>query len=184
MKVVAFDGSKEPRGPVGTRVALIVDRLLELGIDAEVVRLEKVRRTGCTVCGQCGHRTGDLACAGPPEDGLRRCVRKLREADAVLIGTPAYGSHSSPATQALLLRLDHDRRERGDTRLAGKPAAVVVGPRVDGAAAVGADVRRRLEAHGVDVLDVLVAGAGEEGAGAGVEAVASVMASALAARLA
>ena len=182
MKVVAFDGSKEPRGPVGTRVVRIVERLQDLGIDAEVVRLEKIRHTGCSVCGQCGHRIGDVACARPPEDGLRRCVRKLREADAVLIGTPVYGAHGSPSTQALLLRLDHERRERGDTRLAGKPAAVVVGPRVDGAAAVGADVRRRLEAHGLDVLDVLVAGVGEDGARAGIEAVANALASALAAR--
>jgi multimeric flavodoxin WrbA len=180
MKVVAFDGSKEPRGPVGTRVVRIVERLRDLGIDAEVVRLEKVRHTGCSLCGRCGHRTGDISCSGPPDDGLRRCVRKLREADAVLIGTPAYGAHSSPATQALLLRLDHDRRERGDTRLVGKPAAVVVGPRVDGAAAVGAAVRRRLEAHGLDVLDVLVAGTGE--AGTGVEAIAAAVASALSAR--
>jgi multimeric flavodoxin WrbA len=182
MKVVAFDGSKEPRGPVGTRVVRIVQRLRELGVDAEVVRLETVRHTGCTVCGRCGHRTGGVACSGPPDDGLRRCVRKLREADAVLIGTPAYGVRSSPATQALLLRLDHDRRERGDTRLAGKPSAVVVGPRVDSAAAVGAGLRRRLEAHGLDVLDVLVAGVGEDGVDDGVEVLAAEVASALAAR--
>jgi anti-sigma factor RsiW len=70
---------------------------------------------------------------------------------------------------------------RGDTRLAGKPAAVVVGPRVAAASAVGADVRRRLEAHGADVLGVQVAGMEEDQAGGDVEAIAAGLVSALSA---
>jgi multimeric flavodoxin WrbA len=153
MKVVAFDGSKEPRGPVGVRLSSLVERLRGQGVEAEVVRVEKVRVTGCTMCGQCGHRTAKVDCSRPPEDGLRRAVRKIKAADAVVIGTPVYGTHGSPATQQLLIRLEHDRRERGDTRLAGKPAVVVVGPPGSGAGAAATDVRRRLEAHGMRVAD-------------------------------
>ena len=153
MRVVAFDGSKEPRGPVGTRLTRLVEALRADGVEAEVVRIEKVPATGCTMCGQCGQRTGQVGCSRPPEDGLRRCVRKLRAADAVVLGTPAYGAHASPATQELLIRLEHDRRERGDTRLAGKLAVVVVGPPGSGTAAAAGDVRRRLEAHGMHVLE-------------------------------
>lgn len=159
MKVVAFDGSKEPRGPVGRRVARVVERLRDQGVEAELVRLERVRHTGCTMCAQCGHRTGELTCAGPPVDGLRRVVRLLKAADAIVVATPAYGGTGSPTTQEVLLRLEHDRRERGDTRLAGKPALVIVGPPDSGVEAAVARLRRRLEAHAVTVVDVLGAGA-------------------------
>ena len=129
MKVVVFDGSKEPRGPVGVRLSSLVERLRADGVEAELResregprhglhRVRAVRATG----------PASISCSSPPEDGLRRCVRKIKAADAVVIGTPVYGTHGSPATQQLLIRLEHDRRERGDTRLAGKPAVVVVGP--------------------------------------------------------
>ncbi len=126
MKVVAFDGGTYRQGPVGTRLRLLVDALAAEGVEAELVWLEKDRRTGCYMCGQCGHKTGDIACSRPSEDGLRRCVRKIKAADAVVLGTPVYTMRPSPATQELLNRLDHDWLERNDRRLAGKVAAVVV----------------------------------------------------------
>ena len=181
MKVVAFDGSKEPRGPVGVRLSSLVERLKAQGVEAELVRIEKVRVTGCTMCGQCGHRTALVSCSRPPEDGLRRCVRKVKAADAVVIGTPVYGTHGSPTTQELLIRLEHDRRERGDTRLAGKPAVVVVGPPGSGAGAAAADVRRRLEVHGMQVIDAAMpaTGASEEQRAADVDELAGTLLAAL-----
>lgn len=181
MKVVAFDGSKEPRGPVGVRLSSLVERLLADEVEAELLRVEKVRFTGCTGCGQCAHRTCDIGCSSPPEDGLRRCVRKIKAADAVLIGTPVYGTHGSPTTQQLLIRLEHDRRERGDTRLAGKPAVVVVGPPGSGAGAAAADVRRRLEAHGMRVVDAAMpfAGASERRQAADLEELGGTLLTAL-----
>jgi len=160
MKVVAFDGSKEPRGPVGQRLSSLVERLRAHEVEAELVRVENVRVTGCTACGQCGQGSCAIGCSSAPDDGLPRCVRKLRAADAVVIGTPVYGTHGSPSTQRLLIRLEHDRRERGDRRLAGKPAVVVVGPPGSGAGATAADVRRRLEAHGMRVVDATMPFAG------------------------
>jgi multimeric flavodoxin WrbA len=181
MKVVVFDGSREPRGLVGVRLSSLVERLRAHEVEAELVRLEKVRFTGCTGCGQCAHRTCDIGCSSPPEDGLRRCVRKIKAADAAVIGTPVYGAHGSPATQQLLIRLEHDRRERGDTRLAGKPAVVVVGPAGSGAGAVAADVRRRLEVHGMRVADAAMpfAGATEQRQAADVDELAGTLLAAL-----
>ncbi len=184
MKVVAFDGSKEPRGPVGRRVALVVERLQAAGVDAEVVRIERVKGTGCYMCGRCGHRLGDISCSSPPEDGLRRCARKIKAADAVLIGTPVYGTHSSPTTQELLIRLEHDRRERGDTRLAGTPVAVVVGPPGSGVGVVTAEVRRHLEAHGASVVAVAEAGAPDQDAGEAADALVRALVAALSAQVA
>ncbi len=181
MKVVAFDGSKEPRGPVGVRLSSLIERLRADAVEAELVRMEKVRVTGCTGCGQCAQRTCDIGCSSPPDDGLARCIRKIKAADAVVIGTPVYGTYGSPTTQQLLIRLEHDRRERGDTRLAGKPAVVVVGPPGSGAGAAAADVRRRLEAHGMRVVDAAMpfAGASERRQAAAVDELASTLLAAL-----
>ena len=184
MRVVAFDGSKEPRGPVGRRVALVVERLQAAGVEAELVRIERVKGTGCYMCGRCGHRLGDISCSSPPEDGLRRCARKIKAADAVLIGTPVYGTHSSPTTQELLLRLEHDRRERDDTRLSGKPMAVVVGPPGSGAGVVAAEVRRHLEAHGASLVAVAEAGAPEQDAGEAADALVRALVAALSSQVA
>jgi multimeric flavodoxin WrbA len=181
VKVVAFDGSKEPRGWAGTRVSRLVERLQASGFEAETVRLERVRQTGCTMCAQCGHRTGDISCSAPPEDGLRRAVRKLKAADAIVIGTPVYGTTSSPATQEVLIRMEHDRREKGDTRLAGKPAAVVVGPPGSGSGAVVEDVSGRLEAHAATVVAVLDAGASGEAEDTALEDVVAALTAALSA---
>jgi multimeric flavodoxin WrbA len=157
------------------RVARVVEGLQAAGVEAELVRLERVRQTGCTMCAQCGHRTRDISCAAPPEDGLRRAVRKLKAADAIVIGTPAYGTNSSPATQEVLIRLEHDRREKGDVRLAGKPAVVIAGPRGRGTGAVVDAVRRQLEAHAVTVVGVLETTGPGEADDAGVDEVVAAL---------
>jgi multimeric flavodoxin WrbA len=179
VKVVAFDGSKQPKGRAGTLAARLVERLRAAGVEAELVRLERVAHTGCYMCGRCGHRTGDITCSSPPEDGLRRAVRKIKAADAVVFATPAYGAHSSPATQEVLLRLEHDRREKGDARLAGKPAAVVVAPWDSGSGAVADGVRGQLLAHGMAVLDV----PGADGPGQDAQAAVAALEAALTAAL-
>ena len=67
----------------------------------------------------------DLSCSRPPEDGLRRCVRKLLAADGVVIGSPAYSAKCSPAAQALMVRAQAKRAGAGHP-LACKVAGGVV----------------------------------------------------------
>jgi multimeric flavodoxin WrbA len=169
MKVVAFDGGRYRQGPVGTRLRLLVEALAAEGAEAELIWLEKDRRTGCTMCAQCGHKTGYVLCSRPSEDGLRRSVRKIKAADALVVGTPSYTVRPSPSTQELLNRLDHDWLERDDRRLAGKLAAVVVDPRSAGAAVVAEAVAVRLRARGMTLIasDARPEGAADGGASAG-----------------
>ncbi len=183
MKVVAFDGGRYRQGPVGTRLQLLIDALAAEGVEAELLWLERDRRTGCTMCAQCGHRTGYVLCSRPSEDGLRRCTRKIKAADALVVGTPVYTVRPSPSTQELLNRLDHDWLERDDRRLAGKLAAVVVDPRSDGAEVVAAAVADRLRARGMTLVapETLPDGAAGEEASAGdaMTALARALAAAL-----
>ena len=183
MKVVAFDGGRYRQGPVGTRLQLLIDALAAEGVEAELLWLERDRRTGCTMCGQCGHKTGYVLCSRPSEDGLRRCARKIKAADALVVGSPAYTVRPSPSTQELLNRLDHDWLERDDRRLAGKLAAVVVDARSEGAEVVAGAIAARLHARGMTVIapETLPDGTAGEEASAGDEMTA--LARALAAAL-
>ena len=131
MKVVVFDGSARPGGSITALLARVRDVLESEGIETEALRLEKNPYTGCTVCGQCGHRR-DLSCSRPPEDGLRRCVRKLLAADGLVIGSPAYSAKCSPAVQALMVRAEATRRAGVEHPLACKVAGAVVDARSPG----------------------------------------------------
>jgi len=160
-KVLLFDGSANPGGSIAVLLACVRKALVSEGVEAELVRLERNRWTGCTMCGECGHRR-DLSCARPPVDGLRRCARMLLAADGVVIGSPAYGAGVSPAMQRLMAHLEQRRQVHGGQPLAGKVAAAVV------------DVRNARAQHSLAVLtewfranDMIVVGppAGTLGAG-------------------
>lgn len=138
-KVLLFDGSANPGGSIAALLERVREALGAEGVEAELVRLERNRFTGCTMCGECGHRR-DLGCARPPVDGLRRCARKLLAADGVVIGSPAYGAGVSPATQRLMAHLEQRRQAHGGQPLAGKVAAAVV------------DVRSARAQHSLAVL--------------------------------
>jgi multimeric flavodoxin WrbA len=64
-------------------------------------------------------------------------VRRVLAADGLVVGSPAYASGPSPATQALFQRLEHAGGD-GAHRLSCKVAAAVVDARSGGAARTAA----------------------------------------------
>jgi multimeric flavodoxin WrbA len=147
MKVVAFDGSAKRDGSIAPLLRDVLAGLQAESVETEFLYLEKDRRTGCYMCGQCAHKL-DATCSRPAEDGLRRCVRRILAADGLIVGSPAYAVGPSPATQALLQRLALDQRDR----LACKVAAAVVDVRSDGAARTAADIERWFGDHEMIVV--------------------------------
>jgi multimeric flavodoxin WrbA len=136
MKVVAFDGSAKRDGSIAVLLRGVLAELEAEGVETELLYLEKDRRTGCYMCGQCAHKR-DSSCSRPADDGLRRCVRRILAADGLVVGSPAYASGPSPATQALFQRLEHAGGD-GAHRLSCKVAAAVVDARSGGAARTAA----------------------------------------------
>jgi multimeric flavodoxin WrbA len=152
MKVVVFDGSLRSGGAISTLLARVSQALEAEGVETEALRLERNPYTGCWMCGQCGHRR-DLSCSRPPEDGLRRAVRKLLAADGVVIGSPAYSARCSPAAQALMLRAERTRRAGVERPLAGKVAAAVVDVRSAGSSGTSRTLTDWFRAHDMIVVD-------------------------------
>ena len=119
MKVIGFSaGSVGREGNVDRMVRAILDKS---GHEVEFVKLTDLSFSGCKGCVQ--------LCAGPQvcklKDDAQPYYQKIKEADAVVIGTPVYMDTVSSIAWAFLERF-YGYRHRSIT-IAGKPFVTVVG---------------------------------------------------------
>ena len=91
-KVYAINGS--PR--INWNTSILLDKVLE-GVkeifpDAETERIDlyKLKYTGCTSCFACKMKDGPNYGKCPIKDDLYPILQQLREADAVIFGSPIY----------------------------------------------------------------------------------------------
>lgn len=106
MKVMVFNGS--PRKKNWNTVTLLEKALegaVSAGAQAELVQLYDLNYSGCISCFSCKKidRKQDGVCA--IKDDLTAVLDRVREADALIIGTPIYYGTESARTRALLERL-------------------------------------------------------------------------------
>ena len=106
MKVMAFNGS--PRKKKWNTVTLLDNALqgaMSAGAETELVQLYDLSFSGCISCFSCKKlsRKEDGVCA--VQDDLTAVLDRVKEADALIIGTPVYYGSESAATRAFLERL-------------------------------------------------------------------------------
>lgn len=106
MKVMAFNGS--PRKKKWNTVTLLDNALqgaMSAGAETELVQLYDLSFSGCISCFSCKKlsRKEDGVCA--VQDDLSAVLDRVKEADALIIGTPVYYGAESAATRAFLERL-------------------------------------------------------------------------------
>ena len=106
MKIMAFNGS--PRRKKWNTVTLLEHALegaRSQGAEVELVQLYALRHSGCVSCFSCKRldRKADGVCA--VMDDLTPVLERVREADALIIGSPVYYGTESSGTRALLERL-------------------------------------------------------------------------------
>ena len=93
MKILVLNGSPRKSGTVATLLKAMTEPLAEAGHGVEwvdVCRLEMAFCQGCMAC-----RSKEICVL--PEDDAHRIGRKIREADALAIGTPTHwGNMSAP----------------------------------------------------------------------------------------
>jgi multimeric flavodoxin WrbA len=106
MKVIAFNGSPRKKG---WNTVTLLENALEgaasAGAQTELVQLYDLRISGCISCFSCKKigRRKDGVCA--IQDDLAPVLERVRNADALIIGTPVYYGAESAATRALIERL-------------------------------------------------------------------------------
>lgn len=103
---MAFNGS--PRKKKWNTITLVENCLQgakTVGAETELVQLYDLNFSGCISCFSCKKlsRKVDGVCA--VQDDLTPLLERVKEADALIIGTPVYYGSESAATRAFLERL-------------------------------------------------------------------------------
>ena len=118
MKVLMLNGSAKENG--NTMVALneIGAELNRQGVEYEIVQIGGGPLRDCIGCGGCGRNGGGCVFT---DDGVNDFIDKMKEADALIIGSPVYYAHPSGRIQSFLDRVFY----AGSPAFAFKPAASV-----------------------------------------------------------
>ncbi|MDD1729580.1 MAG: flavodoxin family protein [Methanospirillum sp.] len=112
MKVVAFSGSPRKEGNSERMIRRVFDILEEEGIQTEMVRIGGRLLQGCTACNTC-FKNRDESCSLPP-DGLNEYIRKIVEADGIILASPTYFSDVTAEMKAFLDRCGMVGKANGD----------------------------------------------------------------------
>ncbi len=129
MKVLLLNGSPHEKGCVFTALSEVARTLAECEIESEFFWIGNQPVSGCVACGYC-RQEGNDGCAfkGAIYTAL---VEKVKECDALIVGSPVYYAGPNGTLCALLDRLFYSAGKY----LAQKPAACVVNCRRGGASA-------------------------------------------------
>lgn len=89
MKMVAFNGSPNKEGNTYHAIKLVAAELEKEGVATEIVHVGNKTIRGCIACGQC-FKNRNEQCA--LQDEVNEWVQKMKEADAIILGSPVHFS--------------------------------------------------------------------------------------------
>ena len=115
MKVLMLNGSVRKNGNTNAALSEIAKVLESYGIESEIVTVQEPVRDciGCGGCTEEGCRFGD--------DGVNEFIKKAKDADGFVFGTPVYYAHPSGRIMSFLDRVFYS----GSGAFKFKPAAAV-----------------------------------------------------------
>jgi multimeric flavodoxin WrbA len=130
MKVVAFNGSPRKGGNTEILIKEVFKVLEEKGLKTELIQVGGKKVNGCIACMKC-RKKADNRCH-QENDLINKCIKKMLNADAIIIGSPTYYSDLTSATKALIEVAGYAIRGAGNP-LKRKVGAAVVSVRRAGA---------------------------------------------------
>lgn len=129
MKVLLINGSPRKAGNTFLALSEVAKELEKNGIVAEIVQLGVQPVRSCIACNTCKSKGENRCCFD--DDICNRVSEKMKEADALIIGSPVYYGQPNGGLLALLQRLLYS----AGSYFTGKPAAAVAVCRRGGATA-------------------------------------------------
>jgi len=138
MKVVAFNGSARKDGNTAILINYVLGEIKKEGIETEMIQLAGQKIHGCIACYKC-FKAKDQQCA-VKDDVANDCIKKMVEADGIILGSPTYFSGVTTEMKALIDRAGFVARANGDMFRRKVGAAVVA-------------VRRGGEIHAFDSMN-------------------------------
>ena len=130
MKVVAFNGSPRKEGNTYQSLQVVIGELQKEGIETEVIQLGGKSIHGCTACYKCFNNK-DKECS-IKDDEVNEYIKKMIEADGIIIGSPVYFSNVTSEVKAFIDRTGLVARAN-DNLLKRKVGAGVIAVRRAGA---------------------------------------------------
>ncbi len=130
MKVVAFNGSARLDGNTAILIRHVFEELKKCGIETELIQLAGKKIQGCTACYKC-FSNKDKKCV-IVDDVVNEGIKKMLEADGIIMGSPTYFADCSASMKALIERCGMVARANGDM-FRRKIGAAVVSVRRSGA---------------------------------------------------
>jgi multimeric flavodoxin WrbA len=130
MKVVAFNGSARWNGNTAILTGHVLEELEKEGIETELIQMAGERIRGCTACLWC-KKTRDGTCV-LKDDPVNEWIRKMREADGIILASPTYFADVTSEMKALIDRAGYVAKANGEM-FRRKVGAAVVAVRRGGA---------------------------------------------------
>jgi multimeric flavodoxin WrbA len=112
LKVVAFNGSARKDGNTALLIRRVFSVLESEGIETELIQLAGEQIHGCMACGTC-RKVKNKECK-IVNDNVNAYIKKMVEADGIILGSPTYFSMMSPELKALIDRAGYVARANDD----------------------------------------------------------------------
>ena len=129
MKVLLINGSPRKAGNTYLALSEVAKELEKAGVAAEIVQLGVQPVRSCIACNTCKAKNENRCVFD--DDLCNRVTEKMKEADALIIGSPVYYGQPNGGLLALIQRALYS----AGSYFAGKPAAAVAVCRRGGATA-------------------------------------------------
>ena len=132
LKVIAFNGSARKDGNTAALIRKVFEVLEKEGIETELIQLSGQQIHGCMACGTC-RKIKNKECK-IVNDNVNLYIKKMLEADGIILGSPTYFSMMTPEMKALIDRAGFVAKGNSDMFKRKVGAAVVAVRRAGGIA--------------------------------------------------
>lgn len=105
MKVIAFNGSPRKNWNTATLLKHALDGAASQGAETELIHLYDHSYKGCISCFACKLKGGKSYGSCALNDDLKPILKKVEEADAIILGSPIYFGMTTGEMRSFLERL-------------------------------------------------------------------------------
>jgi multimeric flavodoxin WrbA len=112
MKIIAFNGSPRKNGNTSILLKRMLTRFESMNITTDYEQIGGQLLHGCTACGKCRElKNGQCVIKSDP---MNTYIKKMIEADGIIIGSPTYFATLTPEAKALIDRAGYVTRGNGN----------------------------------------------------------------------
>src|SRR5659263_69368 len=104
MKVIAINGSPRKKWNTATMLEKALEGAASEGAETELIHLYDLNFKGCTSCFACKLKDGKSYGKCAMKDELTHVLEKLRDVDAVILGSPIYLGNSTGEMRSFMER--------------------------------------------------------------------------------